>query len=415
MSGGRIGGRSRRALAAGVLASALLGGAAAASAEEPAARRPDEASHLRTDERVAEAITVATGVPISPLLGVSALGAYRWWRAPPPARAHLPWYTRPWFWSSGLGLALLFALNTTIGGLVPGLKKPMDWVEQFENQASALLASPAVLYEVYRIVGSPPELAASPLVAAGGGAAALASLPPLVAVLARFGTAALVLAAFFVVFLAFHALQVLIALSPSTLLDLALRALRFAALMLSGMAASVDPWVGAAFGLLLLGAAALVAGWAFRLAVFGSIFAWDLLRARPASAAAPDAPLAAFAARGLSGAPVRAYGRVESLTGGGLRFVWRPWLCLPRRAVGLPGDLAIRRGALAPSLFRIGGVREPTLLRFSARYRGREEEIRRRVGAAEVRDGRLVRGLRAAVRWLWATVRGGEGAEELAR
>ena len=61
-------------------------------------------------------------------------------------------WTWPLAWGTGLFLAFLFAANTTIGSLLPGLKKPMDFVEHYENQASALLASPIVLVEAHRLV-----------------------------------------------------------------------------------------------------------------------------------------------------------------------------------------------------------------------------------------------------------------------
>jgi hypothetical protein len=236
----------------------------------------------------------------------------------------------------------------------------------------------------------------------------VAGLPPIAAALAKLGTGLLVLVAFALVFLAFHAVQVLITLSPSTTLDLLLRLFRLSALSLTAMAAAVHPYVGAAFGLLVLLAAALVAGWAFRLLVYGWFFAGDLLSGRTA---APDAPVVAFATRGLSGPAPRACGRIEGGTAADRRFVWRPWLILPRRTVAIPGQVALRRGALSPVLIALGGVREPVLARFPPRYKGVEEPLGRRLGATEIRDGRLVRGLKAAWAWLRDTVRGDGGSE----
>jgi hypothetical protein len=397
------------------LAVAVLAGVSAcAFAAAGAAPQPGRAEgHFRTAERLAEVVTLATGVPISPLVGVSGLGAYRWWSTPAWQRPALPWYASPWYWGSGLALALLFAVNTTLGALVPGLSKPMDFVEQYENQVSALLAGPIVLFEVFRIVDSLPAFAgaslpAGALVASGVAAASGMALP--IAWLAKLGTGALVLAAFAIVFLAFHTIQVLIALSPSNLLDVALRLFRLAMLSLTAMAASVHPYVGAAFGLLVLLAATLVAGWAFRLTVFGWVVAGDVVRRRRTH---EGEPLAAFAGRGLAGPAPRAYGRIETDAAGARRFAWRPWLVLPRRSVAMPGEVAVRRGALSPTLIALGGVREPVLARFPPRFRGGEEALGRRLGATEIRDGRLVRGLKAAWAWLRETVRG-DGAVDLA-
>jgi hypothetical protein len=399
-----------RAATASALALALAFAAGAVAAQRPVA--PPAASQFHAAERLAEVVTVATGVPISPLLGVSGLGAYRWWRTAPEARAALPWYTHPGYWGSGIFLALLFAVNSTLGVLVPGLKKPMDFVEQYENQASALLASPIVVVEAFRLLDRVPGLAVSPALPGGtlaaGGFAVVAGLPPFAVALAKLGTAVLVLVAFALVFLAFHAIQVLITLSPSTTLDLLLRLFRLSALSLTAMAASVHPYVGAAFGLLVLLAATLVAGWAFRLLVYGWVFTGDLLGGRVDDA---NAPVAAFAARGLAGPAARAYGRIEVGAASDRRFVWRPWLLLPRRSVAIPGQVAIRRGALSPVLIALGGVREPVLARFPPRFKGLEESLGHRLGATEIRDGRLTRGLKAAWAWLRDTVRGDGGSE----
>src|SRR5688572_24744065 len=61
-----------------------------------------ERGHFSAGEEIARTVTLTTGVPISPMLGVSALGAWRWWQTPEVARAALPWYARPWFWGPGI-------------------------------------------------------------------------------------------------------------------------------------------------------------------------------------------------------------------------------------------------------------------------------------------------------------------------
>jgi hypothetical protein len=48
---------------------------------------------------IASAISTVTGIAISPLLGTSAYGAYRWATAKDEAaRAALPWYAQLKFW-----------------------------------------------------------------------------------------------------------------------------------------------------------------------------------------------------------------------------------------------------------------------------------------------------------------------------
>ena len=374
-----------------------------------------ERSHFTAGEEIARTVTLTTGVPISPLLGVSGLGAWRWWNTPDSARAALPWYAKPWFWGTGFFLVFLFAANTTIGAAVPGLKKPMDFVEEHENKFSALLASPIVLLEVKRLlelgstaVGAGGGAALSPL--AGSGLAVAASSLPLqgaARLLVDAGVGVLYLACFFVVFIAFHAIQVMIALSPSALLDMLLRSFRLALLGLLGFSSWIHPYLGATLGFAILFIAWLVAGWSFRLTVFGSVLSWEFLTGRDGGADPATAPLRAFSQRGLKGVKARSYGRLIDSGTGSWTFFYRPWLIFRQRSVALPtGEMALLKGMVSPVLVRQGALRAPTLLRFPPRFRSREAELATRLGVGDVLEGRIVRGFRGAWRWLKETALG---------
>ncbi len=194
-----------------------------------------------------------------------------------------------------------------------------------------------------------------------------------------------------------------------------LRAFRLSLLGLLGLASVIHPYFGAALGFGILFVAWLVAGWSFRLTVYGSVLSWDFMTGRDGSADPARAKLAAFAQKGLPGAPVRSYGRLEAEADGSLSFRFRPWLILPARRVALPaGGRAIVRGAVSPTLVRTGALRERGLVRFPPRFRGREEELARRLGLGEVHDGRVVRGLKATWRWLKELVVGTEAGAEAA-
>jgi len=384
-------------------------------AAEAAATAPGE-EHFRTGEELAKTVTLVTGVPISPLLGVSALGALRYFRTPEALRPDLPWYARPWFWGGGLALVFLFAANTTLGAAVPGLKKPMDFVEEHENKLSALLATPIVLLEGHRLLERAGLLAfldrpPGPRLAEAG-LAAIGGLDAAVGPVVQLGLGVLSLFCFATVFLAFHVIQVLIALSPSALLDMVLRAFRVGMLALVAFATGLNPYLGAAIGLTLLFFSWLIAAWSFRLTVFGSVLSWDFLSGRVGKANPARDRLRVFSGRGLAGVPVRSYGEIEDGDGGLRRFRWRPWLILPARVVDLAGAerLGLRRGAVSPTLYRSGVVREPVVGRFPPRFRGLEEGLAARLGVVEVTDGRIVRGFKAAWRALRELVSGGESA-----
>jgi hypothetical protein len=117
--------------------------AIAADVEKPEVSSPPKSEYL-PGIALSQGITEITGVAISPLLGVSAVGAWRYWHATASTRDVLPWYAQPWAWGTGLALLTLCFLKDSLGTAVPGvLKKPFDMVELFENKASALVASGA--------------------------------------------------------------------------------------------------------------------------------------------------------------------------------------------------------------------------------------------------------------------------------
>ena len=110
---------------------------------------PGSISHLTSDDRLpgielAEGITQVTGVAISPLLGVSGVGAWQYFRTPETLRDQLPWFCHPVAWGIGAGILALCFLKDTFGTALPAVfKKPLDLIEVFEDKLSAVLAGSA--------------------------------------------------------------------------------------------------------------------------------------------------------------------------------------------------------------------------------------------------------------------------------
>jgi hypothetical protein len=96
---------------------------------------------------IATAVSTVTGIAISPLLGTSAYGAYRWATAEGEAeRASLPWYAQVKFWLPALLIVGVCAAKDALGAaLPPGMKKPLDVLETIENKISGLVAAGAVV------------------------------------------------------------------------------------------------------------------------------------------------------------------------------------------------------------------------------------------------------------------------------
>ncbi|MEY4916655.1 MAG: hypothetical protein RL616_568, partial [Verrucomicrobiota bacterium] len=110
-------------------------------------------------KKLCETVSMITGVAISPLLGVGAVGAYKYFSVKNDAeKAALPWFANPLFWLPALLLVgvcfLKDAAGTTI--LPTALKKPLDAAETIEHKISGLVATGAFVPLVASIFQAPP-------------------------------------------------------------------------------------------------------------------------------------------------------------------------------------------------------------------------------------------------------------------
>ncbi|MBI4621800.1 MAG: hypothetical protein HY736_01100 [Verrucomicrobia bacterium] len=351
---------------------------------------------------IATAITTVTGIAISPLLGTGAYGAYLWMTAEDEAaRAALPWYAHWAFFVPALLIVGACAAKDAFGAVLPpDMKKPLDGLETIENMATGLVAAGAVvpfmMGALSKAIAGAPTAATDGMLASSGLATihlAGVDLAGLLSVL----TVPFGLAIFAVVWMASHAINVLILLSPWGAIDTVLKGARTALLGLLALSATINPWVGAALSLGVIVLAYFVAGWAFRLTIFGSAFCWDFFTVRRArfSPAENDNPM--FSGANLPGVPPRTYGRLVQRTGTkALEFFYRPWLVRPVRTAKVPAEtLTVGRGLFFSSIGADGGK---TYFLLPPRYHGHEEVLVRAYGlAGGVRDA----GLRKA----WSVLR----------
>ena len=360
---------------------------AAVAAEEPSAPRTTPGVALATG------ITEITGVAISPLLGVSAVGGYTWFRTPAEKRAGLAWYCQPWAWGTGLVILAMCFAKDSLGAAAPGvLKKPFDLAELIENKASALVAGtafvPLVASEMARAMG-PVEVPPAML---GGGMTAVID--------AGLITVPLAMVAFALVWLCSHAVNVMIILSPFSSLDTLLKIGRTAMLASVAVAYAIAPWLGAALCLVILAVAVWMAPAAMRLMIFGSRFAGDMvLRGRGRRRARIERPHA-FTLAALPGVPSRTGGWLSRGESGLLEFRYRRFVFGPERVVVLQeGRHELAKGVLMPVVVRVAGGRDEKSVILLPRYRGREEELVLHFGFAAVRDHAWARGWAAVKDW----------------
>lgn len=358
--------------------------------------KPAPASGGGPGVALAQSISTVTGVAISPLLGVGALGAWQWFSAKTDAeKANLAWYAQVWFWLPALLLIGLVAAKDSLGTVVPpGLKKPLDVLEMFENKVSGLVAAGALLPMIMSIF-SHFQSADGGAGLAGAGFAAMDASGILSVLSLPFA-----LAAYVAVWLVFHVVHVLVLLSPWGGIDAALKSARVA--LMAGITGITynHPWVGALLSLIVIVIAYFLAGWSFRMLVFGTVFGWDFLTRRKKRFTPSSEGNVAFAAGKLTQVPVRTYGKLRKTPEGKFAFTYRAWMVGAPKTIEVPaGNFAIGNGLLYPTLERVEGEDSHALLNFPPRYASHEAELGKIYGLP-VNDVGLIKGFKAAWRWL---------------
>ena len=373
------------------------------------------AGSLNRAQQISSAVATVTGVSISPLVGACVLGAWEHYRTPKKEREKLPLYTRPVFWIPIGFLLVLILIKDTIGGFAPLVKKPLDAAEVLlVNKASLILvAFPVLFHQIARLMGM--QSLSDALAFLGGSlqTVAYAAGPEgttlhtaghvsLGAVLLVVGSVTVV-----VVWMVGHAFDVLALLCPFPFLDLLLKGLRNAIFAALTVTAAINWKLGLAASLALIFVSLLLAGWAYRLLVFGVRFSWDLLRVLvtkwrrlPSS----DKPILAFAARGVTRVPHRTYGKLSLDSEGVLVFRCRRFGLAPGRGVrvGNASEYEVGRGLLYPSLVSPNADRTKyrVVFRLLPGYVGSEGAVQASLGLAGVRDIRWSRGLLSFWQWV---------------
>jgi hypothetical protein len=329
---------------------------------------------------IATAVTTLTGIAISPLLGTGGYGVYRYINADTPEqKAALPWFAKPSFFLPALLIVALSAAKDAFGTMVPpGFKKPLDVLETVENKASGLVAAGAVVPFTMGaisswILNSGDSTAVATRHFADAGLAMLHLGAADMSWLLNILTVPFGIAVFLVVWMASHAINVLILLSPWGAIDAVLKAARTSVLGLLTITATLDPKIAAIMSLVVIVIAWFIAGWAFRLTIFGSLFCWDFFTLRKKRFTPQPTTNWLFSGGKLKGAPIRTYGRlINQPENGRLVFAYKPWLVLPERTVEVvPTAPYVAKGLFFSSVSD-GNF---TLFLLPPRYRDHEEEI----------------------------------------
>lgn len=349
---------------------------------------------------IAQTLTTITGVAISPLLGVSAVGCYQYCKAQTDEeRAKLPWFASPVFWVPAFLLLVACFIKDTAGTALPmPAKKPLDALETIEHKISGLVATGAFVPIMVNIIHEANSTGGQPTLSMASLGFAAMTVPTWLYDLMITPVAMFL---FFIVFLASNAINILVLLSPFPLIDAALKGFR-ATILASVVGTSAlgswsgHPWFGAVWSLVIIVISYFIAGWSFRLSHFGLVFVWEFFSGGRYRFTPDPKANHLFLARKIERVPTRTYGTLLRSEQGQLVFKYHPWLVLPQRTLVLPaGDYEAGRGLFYSEILRVDGNSAKAMLLLPPHYRGHEEEIARIYQLAGTRDV----GFRAA--WAW--------------
>ena len=375
---------------------------------------------LRSGEKISSALATVTSTAISPLVGVSVMGAWHYYHTPRAQRDELPLIQKPKFWIPILVLLILIFIKDTFGGFAPLIKKPLDAAEVlFVNHAGlVLIAFPVVLNQVARVMGFQSLRGLFAFVLSGPVVYAATAQTSGVHHALTVATAVLYvvvgLVVTFVVWLVGHSFDVLAMISPFPFLDFLLKIIRNIIFAVLAIAALISPHLGLLLCLGLIVFSFLIFGWALRTAVFGTIYALALLRVLLFSAREkpnPGESVPAFSAR-VRKVPQRTYGRLHTGQDGTLMFGYRRLLVGPEKKVlvGKALSFEVGQGIFSPSVIEPieSAGKHRVVFRLLPTHRGAEESVRACLELAQVRDIRFTKGLRSF--WKFVTESGGESS-----
>jgi len=380
----------------------------------------DAQNQLKSGEKISTALATVTSTAISPLVGVCVLGEWQYYHTPRAQRDQLPLIQKPKFWIPIMLLLVLIFIKDTFGGFAPLIKKPLDAAEVlFVNHAAlVLIAFPVVLNQVARVMGytslkglfayllSGPVVYAATVQTSGVHHAFSVATATLYTVVGLVVT--------FVVWLVGHSFDVLAMISPFPFLDFLLKAVRNTIFAVLAITALVWPHLGLLLCLAVIVFSFLIFGWALRMAVFGTVFAWELLRVLLFEAQhkpKPGESVPAFSTR-VSKIPRRTYGRLHAGPDGTLMFGYRRLLVGPEKKVqvGRASSFEVGQGIFFPSVIEPieSADKHRVVFRLLPTHRGAEESVRACLELAQVRDIRFTKGLRSF--WKFVTDDGGESS-----
>ncbi len=363
-------------------------------------------------ELIAQEISRATGLAISPILGISVLGAYTYYTTPLEERETVPWNVKPRFWGPLLCVLLAIILKDSSKVALPKiLLVPLDTIEALlEKNTSAVLALVVVLtsitgkgIEQFQIASYKVSGFLFPQAHAVEGMASQAvSSETTVLSVAMLGFLLTVI--YGVVWVVSQSFNFLIFLCPFSWIDLLLTLLKNALVMALLGAYLFHPYAGLFVSVVIILISLVFFAWSYRFVILGTLVSYDLFRKGSYDSEPDTENLRVFSGPAMTGVPSMSYGILRR-KGDFLEFTYRPWLCLPSKIFTSrePREkFLVGRGTFTTTLVRETGLssKYEIICRFRPRYLSHEEQIAQSLGLGGSVDLSLGKTLREGFRWL---------------
>lgn len=332
---------------------------------------------VKTGNHTTKIIAEATGIAVTPLLGISAVSAYTYYTTPTNLRNSLAWYNSPWFWGIGLAITLIFILNSWVGTIIPFLKKPMDLVEHFEGYVSGAICLIILILKF----SAPVEVSSTESVWIHG------------------LTVAVAITSFCAVWLFSHTCSVIILISPWGAIDLLFRGIRFAVVCLIFGAAALNPTLGLIVSLIVTVISLTFSFWSIRLCIYGMVNFTDLLTYSILKRKKiPVDRIRCFVLGGIKAIPNRTMGYFERISDSEIRCQFRPLPFFKRTEIRFAiEDLSLEKGILAT---RVVSSKQGKLMELSSSYGSIAPKIASDFFNGNVSETKSRGGVGAAVQWI---------------
>ena len=367
---------------------------------------------LLNGEIIAEEISKATGCAISPILGISVLGAYTYYTTPVEKRDQVPWHAKPVFWAPLLVVLLGIILKDSSKIALPKIIiMPLDAIETLlEKNVSAVLGLLVILSSITGKGIEQLQLAgydfSFPLLTSAYAAESVNSAATATtAGLFEVGFLSLLVTVVFgLVWVVSQSFNFLMFLCPFSWLDLLLATIKNSIVALLVGAYLVNPFLGLFVSAVIILISLFLFSRSYRFVIFGTIISSDILFKKSRKHEIESSPIKAFAGSELPGVPPLSYG---SLTAEDtiLVFHYRPWLLMPSKSITTSyqsDNCDIGIGALSPVIVTTGKnfSTDLTLFRLRPLYHSHENRVAELLGLKGVRDVAFGKTIRDGYRWL---------------